>query len=47
MVLFQMRGTVERVVGEELLSEPKNQPHVYQLMKYVRSNKTLVLTKNL
>ena len=39
VVVSEVDGTVERVVGEEIIIRDKNnKPHVYQLMKYLRSN---------
>ena len=39
VVVSDVDGTVERVVGEEIIIRDKsNKPHVYQLMKYLRSN---------
>ena len=39
VIVSDVDGTVERVVGEEIIiRDINNQPHVYQLMKYVRSN---------
>ena len=39
VIVSDVDGTVERVVGEEIIiRDIHNQPHVYQLMKYVRSN---------
>ncbi len=35
----EVDGVVERVVGEEIvIRDTNNQPHIYQLMKYLRSN---------
>ena len=39
VIVSDVDGTVERVVGEEIIIRDKqNKPHVYTLMKYVRSN---------
>ena len=39
VLVSECDGTVERVVGEEIvIRDQQNKPHVYQLMKYVRSN---------
>ena len=39
VVVSDVDGTVERVVGEEIIIRDKNnKPHLYQLMKYLRSN---------
>ena len=39
VIVSEVDGTVERVVGEEIIIRDKNnKPHVYQLMKYLRSN---------
>ena len=39
VIVSDVDGTVERVVGEEIvIRDQHNTPHVYQLMKYVRSN---------
>ncbi len=39
VVVSDVDGTVERVVGEEIIiRDTNNKPHVYQLMKYLRSN---------
>ncbi len=39
VIVSEVDGTVERVVGEEIvIRDTNNTPHVYQLMKYVRSN---------
>ncbi len=39
VVIADVNGTVERVVGEEIVvRDQHNKPHIYTLMKYVRSN---------
>jgi DNA-directed RNA polymerase subunit beta len=39
VIVSEYDGVVERVVGEEItIRDTNNIPHVYQLMKYVRSN---------
>ncbi len=39
VVVSDVDGTVERVVGEEIIiRDTNNKPHLYQLMKYLRSN---------
>ena len=39
VVIADVDGTVERVVGEEIVvRDQHNKPHIYTLMKYVRSN---------
>ena len=39
VVVSDVVGTVERVVGEEIvIRDTNNKPHIYQLMKYLRSN---------
>ena len=39
VIVCDCDGTVERVVGEEIIvRDMDNKPHLYQLMKYVRSN---------
>lgn len=39
VVVSDVDGVVERVVGEEIIIRDKeNKPHLYQLMKYLRSN---------
>ena len=39
VVVSDVDGTVERVVGEEIvIRDTNNKPHIYQLMKYLRSN---------
>src|SRR5574344_1169696 len=39
VIVADVDGTVERVVGEEIVVRDKhNKPHIYTLMKYVRSN---------
>ncbi len=39
VAVSEVDGTVERVIGEEIIiRDTHNTPHIYQLMKYVRSN---------
>ena len=39
VVVSEVDGVVERVVGEEIIiRDNENKPHLYQLMKYLRSN---------
>ncbi len=39
VVVSEVDGVVERVVGEEIvIRDTNNKPHIYQLMKYLRSN---------
>ena len=39
VAVSEVDGVVERVVGEEIvIRDTNNKPHVYQLMKYLRSN---------
>lgn len=39
VVISEVDGVVERVVGEEIvIRDTNNKPHIYQLMKYLRSN---------
>ena len=39
VIVSDVDGVVERVVGEEIvIRDLQNKPHVYTLMKYVRSN---------
>ncbi len=39
VIVADVDGTVERVVGEEIvIRDTHNKPHIYTLMKYVRSN---------
>ena len=39
LIVSEFDGVVERVVGEEItIRDTEGIPHVYQLMKYVRSN---------
>lgn len=48
VLVSEFDGTVERVVGEEIvIRDQQNKPHVYQLMKYVRSNQDTCINQNL
>ena len=39
VIVADVAGVVERVVGEEsVIRDINNKPHLYTLMKYVRSN---------
>ena len=39
VIVYDVDGTVERVVGEEIvIRDVQGKPHIYTLMKYVRSN---------
>lgn len=47
VIVADVDGTVERVVGEEIvIRDTHGKPHIYTLMKYVRSNQDTCINQN-